>query len=64
MRWALDEGATPNELAEAYSVSYRTIYRTMHRVHREVITTLVGPYAAEFEIGDDGPQQITRWRVA
>lgn len=65
VRKAFDSGALgAGSLAQRYGVTVRTIYRTVHRAHRETVSVAVGPYIATYEVGDEGPIQLTPWRAA
>lgn len=64
VRQSHDAGVHPDTLAGAYGVTKRTIYRTIQRTNREVHRVEVGGYHATYEIGAEGPIQLTPWRAA
>ena len=59
-----DSGATLRQLAAQYGVTKRTICRTLHRAQRTIHRVEVSGYYATYEIGDEGPIQLTPWRAA
>lgn len=64
VRAAFDRGVRAVVLASQYGVTRRTIYRTIHRTDRDIFRVKVGGYHATYEIGAEGPIQLTPWRAA
>lgn len=64
VRSAYERGVRAVDLASQYGVTVRTIYRTLHRTDRDIFRVTVGGYHATYEIGDEGPIQLTPWRAA
>ena len=58
------DGVPARDIASSYGVTVRTIYRTLHRTNRAVLTAKVGDYYALYEVGEEGPVQLTPWRAA
>lgn len=59
-----DRGELIRLLAGEYDVSVRTIWRTLERSDRETVMARAGEYVALFELGDEGPVQVTEWVAA
>lgn len=64
VRLAVSAGASPKDIAAAYGVHVRTIYRVLARSSIVVYEVELGDYRAQFEVGDDGPIQLTEWVAA
>jgi len=64
IRAAYDAGVRAWSLAKQYGVTVRTIYRTIHRAERETHRVELAGYHALYEVGEEGPVQLTPWRAA